>query len=415
MNISIITTLLLLVKSINRKDINYENVSVKVENNLLTISMSGHIDSSNSPKVEEEINKLIKKAPTLSIVIDCQNLEYISSAGLRVILRLSKDHEDLKLINVASAVYEVFEMTGFSELIHVEKAYRTLSIEGCEIIGQGANGKVYRLDPDTIIKVYNNPDSLPEIRRERELARKAFVLGIPTAIPYDVVKVGTGYGSVFELLNAKSFTKLLNADPSSKDKLIDLYVDLLKKIHGTTVEPGDLPDQKETAKGWVKYLENYLPSDQYQKLVKLFDEVPDTHKMIHGDYHTKNMMMQNNDVLLIDMDTLAMGHPVFEFSSMYLAYVGSGLIDKKDVTDFLGIDAEIAKYFFNESMKKYLNTTDQKRVDEVVNKASVVGMVRLMRRTIKRIGLDTPKGKALYDACEAKLTELLKTVDSLAW
>lgn len=90
-------------------------------------------------------------------------------------MRLSKDHEDLKLINVASAVYEVFEMTGFSELIHVEKAYRTLSIDGCEIIGQGANGKVYRLDPDAIIKVYNNPDSLPEINRERELARKAFL------------------------------------------------------------------------------------------------------------------------------------------------------------------------------------------------------------------------------------------------
>lgn len=248
-------------------------------------------------------------------------------------MRLSKDHEDLKLINVASAVYEVFEMTGFSELIHVEKAYRTLSIDGCEIIGQGANGKVYRLDPDAIIKVYNNPDSLPEINRERELARKAF-FGIPTAIPYDVVKVGNGYGSVFELLNAKSFTKLLVADPSSKDKLIDLYVVLLKKIHSTTVEPSDLPDQKEVGKKWVNYLENYLPKDQYDKLVKLFDEVPDTHKMIHGDYHTKNIMLQNGEVLLIDMDTLAMGHPVFEISSMYLAFVGFGLVDPKISNNF---------------------------------------------------------------------------------
>src|SRR5574344_1597425 len=265
MNISIITTLLLLVKSINRKDINYENVSVKVENNLLTISMSGHIDSSNSPKVEEEINKLIKKAPTLSIVIDCQNLEYISSAGLRVILRLSKDHEDLKLINVASAVYEVFEMTGFSELIHVEKAYRTLSIEECEIIGQGANGKVYRLDPDAIIKVYNNPDSLPEINRERELARKAFVLGIPTAIPYDVVKVGNGYGSVFELLNAKSFSKLLNEDPTKIDYYVGLYVDLLKKIHSTDVEEGSMPNMKEVAYHWAEYLVDYLPQEESAK------------------------------------------------------------------------------------------------------------------------------------------------------
>src|SRR5574344_2999539 len=111
-------------------------------------------------------------------------------------------------------------MTRFSELIHVEKAYRVISIEGCEVIGQGSNGKVYRLDPDTIIKVYNNPDALPDIRRERELARKAFVKGIPTAIPYDVVKVGAGYGSVFELLSAKSFSKLLKEDPGKIDEIV---------------------------------------------------------------------------------------------------------------------------------------------------------------------------------------------------
>ena len=81
--------------------------------------------------------------------------------------------------------------------------------EGCEVIGEGANGIVYRTDPDTIVKVYKNHDALEEIHNERELARKAFVLGIPTAIPYDVVRVGEGYGSVFELLNAKSFAKII--------------------------------------------------------------------------------------------------------------------------------------------------------------------------------------------------------------
>ena len=142
----------------------------------------------------------------------------------RIILRLKKNNASLKIINVSSDVYEIFEMTGFSEIMPIEKAYREFSVEGCEIIGQGANGKVYRIDPETIIKVYNNPDSLPDIKRERELARKAFVLGIPTAIPYDVVKVGDGYGSVFELLNAKSFAKQTGADEEklTKDNMKEL-------------------------------------------------------------------------------------------------------------------------------------------------------------------------------------------------
>lgn len=47
-------------------------------------------------------------------------------------------------------------MTGFTEMLPVEKAFREISVDGCEVIGQGANGAVYRINPEIIIKVYNN-------------------------------------------------------------------------------------------------------------------------------------------------------------------------------------------------------------------------------------------------------------------
>lgn len=153
-------------------------------------------------------------------MFDLENLEYISSAGLRVLLRVRKAEPTLRLVNVSPDVYEILDMTGFAEIIPTEKAYRRLSVDGCEVIGRGANGEVYRLDNDTIIKVYLNPDSLPDIQRERELARKAFVLDIPTAIPYDVVKVGSSYGSVFELLNAQSFAKLISTAADLKARKV---------------------------------------------------------------------------------------------------------------------------------------------------------------------------------------------------
>jgi hypothetical protein len=64
-------------------------------------------------------------------------------------------------------------------------------------------------------------------------------------------------------------------------------------------------------------------------------------------------------------------------------------------------------------MKKYLNTTDQKRVDEVVHKAMVVGMVKMMRRTIKRIGIDSPENKPLIEVYKKNLTQLLQEVETL--
>lgn len=389
------------------------NVSGHIDNGKLIIDLSGHIDSSNSSALETDINRIRAEHPQGGLTLDALHLEYISSAGLRVILRLTQKEEDIKLINVSSSVYEVLEMTGFTEMLKVEKAFRVISIEGCEIIGQGANGKVYRLDPDTIIKVYNNPDALPEINRERELARKAFVLGIPTAIPYDVVKVGQGYGSVFELLNAKSFSKLINTNPEKIDTYIKLYVDLLKKIHSTEVEVGQMPSMKETALNWAEFLKDYLPSEQGAKLVRLIKEVPDRNTMIHGDYHTKNVMMQNDEVLLIDMDTLSVGHPIFEFASMYLAYEGFGIIDHNAVTDFMGIPYETALDFFHKATKLYLNTEDEKRYQEVKDKAMLVGFTRLMRRSIRRLGFDSPKGGPLIEACKKNIIELLGRVDSL--
>ena len=383
------------------------------ENGVLTVFLEGRIDSSNSEQVGAELDKITAENSGGSIVLDAENLEYISSAGLRVILRLRKRISDLKIVNASSEVYDIFDMTGFTEMITIEKAYRRLSIEGCEVIGQGANGKVYRLDPDTIIKVYYNSDALPDIHRERELARKAFVMGIPTAIPYDVVKVGDSYGSVFELLSAKSFAKLIAAEPEKLDYYVGLYVDLLKKIHATELKPGDMPDMKEVALGWAEFLRDYLPEDKAEKLVNLVKAVPEDNHMMHGDYHIKNVMMQNGEVLLIDMDTLCMGHPVFEMASVFLAYVGYSENDHSISQSFMGVPHDICEQIWDKTCRLYYGTDDEEKLKELTDKAKVIGYTRMMRRTIRRNGFDTEAGRKDIETCRKHIEELLETVTTL--
>lgn len=390
-----------------------ENVTYKMQDDTLVLAFNGKISSENAAAAETKINEIVKSEAHQNVVIDAENLEYISSAGLRVILRLKKAEPSLKIINVSADVYEIFDMTGFAEIMTVEKAYRKLSIEGCEVIGKGANGTVYRLDPDTIIKVYHNADALADIHRERELARRAFVLGIPTAIPYDVVKVGDTYGSVFELLNAKSFAKLIKAEPENIDKYVGLYVDLLHKIHGTEVKPEDMPDMRDVAIDWVKFLKDYLPEDKWKKLLALVEAVPVRHQMLHGDYHIKNVMMQNGEVLLIDMDTLCQGHPVFELASMYNAYVGFSELDHNVSMDFLGISHDTSVAIWKKSLPLYLGTDDAAKVAEVEQKAMLIGYTRLMRRRIRRNGFDSEEGRREIETYKNHIIELLEKVDTL--
>ena len=384
------------------------------ENNALTIFLEGKIDSLSAPGLEEEINQLRRKYPVKTIILDCDKLEYTTSAGLRVILRVKQEVEDTRLINVHSEIYDIFDMTGFTEMMTIEKAYRVISVEGCEVIGQGANGKIYRIDRDTIVKVFLNADALEEIHRQRELARTAFVLGIPTAIPFDVVRIESGgLGSVYELLNATSYAKLLIRGEKTLDEVAEMSIKMLKLIHSKVVKPGSMPDMKAVALDWADFLKDYLSEELYTRLHALIEAVPVDMHMMHGDYHIKNVMLQNGESLLIDMDTLCHGHPIFELASMYNSYEGYSVLDHSNVTDFLGISYETAIAFWRKSLELYLGTKDVSVLNEVENKAKIIGYTRIMRRRIRRNGFDTESGRAEIENCRKVLADLLPKTDTL--
>ena len=312
-----------------------------------------------------------------------------------------------------AAVYEILDITGFTELLPVERAYRSVSVEGCEAIGQGANGVVYRLDKDTAVKVYRNPDSLPDVRRERELARKAFVLGIPTAIPYDVVRVNGSYGSVFELLNSRSFSKLIAAEPENIDKYIGLYVELMRKMHSTHVAPGEMPDMKEFGRDCVSYCRERLAPELGAKLAALVEAIPDTGTMIHGDFHTNNIVMQNDEVLLLDMDTLSVGHPIFELAYMYMGFVGFGEENPEVTVSFLRMPCETARLFWRKALRLYLGTEDEEYVRSVEERAMVLAYARMLRRSLRRRALESEAGRRSVALYERHLNELLPGLDRL--
>ena len=334
----------------------------------MNIKLHGRIDSTNAAQMEQELLAQARNGEDSTLVLDMQDLEYISSAGLRVILRFKKEYPDLRIVNVNSEVYEILDMTGFTQIMPVEKAYRVVSVEGCEEIGRGANGTIYRIDKDNVVKVYNNADALADIQHEREVAKLALILGIPTAISYDVVRVGDSYGSVFELLDAKSFAKILAREPEKFDWCVSEYVKMLKKIHGTVVPAGKLPSSKEDLLARIRRTKNVLPEEIGNKLIALTEAIPDDGHMVHGDYHTKNILLSGDEVLVIDMDTLSVGHPVFDFVQMYNAYIGYSENDPDVVLKFQGFSMETANRFWHDSLALYLGTKDEQKIKEVADK-----------------------------------------------
>ena len=239
----------------------------------LTIRLCGRIDSSNAAEFEKEVFALIEENGAKSVILDASDTEYISSAGLRVVLKLKKTVADSKIINASPEVYDIFSITGFVDIIDVKKAFREMSVEGCEIIGKGGHGTVYRINGDTILKLYSETEPLAEIERETEFARNAFVAGIPTAIPFDVVKCGNQYGSVFELINADTMGNLLAANPDKYEEYSKKYVDLVNTLHTTEADTSRLSCIKDLYNQWADEMAEFLTADEIGILHEIINSV----------------------------------------------------------------------------------------------------------------------------------------------
>jgi anti-sigma B factor antagonist len=95
------------------------NITKTVNGKDFLVSLEGRLDTTTAPKFEEFIAENIFKMDTLTL--DCAGLEYVSSAGLRVLLSAQKRLKDgMKLKNVCELVMEVFEMTGFVDILAIE-------------------------------------------------------------------------------------------------------------------------------------------------------------------------------------------------------------------------------------------------------------------------------------------------------
>ncbi|MGN0814917.1 MAG: STAS domain-containing protein [Candidatus Coproplasma sp.] len=96
------------------------NIQKVFENGTLSFSLEGRLDTTTAPELERELGEL---NGVMDLVIDMKGLEYISSAGLRVILKAQKIMNTkgaMKLVNVGESIMEVFEITGFADILTIE-------------------------------------------------------------------------------------------------------------------------------------------------------------------------------------------------------------------------------------------------------------------------------------------------------
>ena len=357
------------------------NYSYKLDNDVLKVSLEGRLDTEASVKFETEIAVISKENPHASMVIDAEGLNYISSSGLRVILKMAKAEKDFRIENVCSTVYEVFELTGFSKIIKMSKALRKIDLEKCEKIGFGGNGAVYRISEDEIVKVNYNPETYEGLDKELARAKEAFILGIPTAISFDLVDCGEGKrGVVYETIKSLTLGETMQNAPERMEELTEKYIEQLNHLHSIRTDNPIFGSAKENYRNQVANASKFLTEEEGELLKLILEALPEGDRLVHCDAHPKNLMIQNGEMLWIDMEQMSAGHPIYDLIS--IAVILNGMRTDEMIMGIAGMNNATVALLKDCFIRKYFKTEDPEMIQKF---GSMLDGLRLIR-TVFAIG-----------------------------
>lgn len=225
-------------------------------------------------------------------------------------------------------------------MLDVHKKLREVSVEGCALLGEGANGKVYRFTEDEMIKVFRPGITLDAIEQEREASRKAFLLGVPCAIAFDTVRCGESYGTIYEMLKAATLTERIRENPDTLPRYAEASAKILRQLHETEVPEGQMPKASRLLHNTIDAVAADFTPEETALMHRLYDAIPEMNRFIHNDYHAKNIMESNGELLLIDLGDAGAGNPAIDLIHCLMIYklIGGGLAQHApDEMSFIGL------------------------------------------------------------------------------
>ena len=155
----------------------------------------------------------------------------------------------------------------------------------------------------------------------------------------------------------------------------------------------------------MKEIKPYLDEKDGDKCFELIDNVPDRMTFVHGDCHFKNIMVQGDDFLLIDMDTLSRGHPIFELAALRAPYVAFEEDDPGNNERFLGVSATFSMTLYNRIINLYFGNEDQ----AIKDKIALVCYIHMVWWTLT----NQRDNEKRFNGCKKRLEILLRKCNDL--
>ena len=259
--------------------------------------------------------------------------------------------------------------------------YRSVTFDESTRIGGGVSGSVYRLDEEKILKVYAEGFSEDEVQRLYKICETLTNNGIDTAKTYEVVKAGNALGIIQEYIDGKPLPHLIAGKLESRKDAAVKMGQLCKKVHSIKADEDIFIPLSKMFEGILSRCKGTLSPKEKDELNKLIDNLPGKKCVLHGDYHENNILFKDGTYYLIDLDSMCIGSPIFEFMQFFCVYENPIPEEFQDMVD---LRPEASLNIRRTFLKTYFGTDDERIIDRCSECSSKLGdLNRLLGRCLQ--------------------------------
>lgn len=196
---------------------------------------------------------------------------------------------------------------------------------------------------------------------------------MPTAISFDIVRVGDQLGLVYELLDADTLSACVRREPDRVDEFARLYAALFRQLHAIHVPLGSsIPSALDVVTAAIHSISRYFDTPSIDLMLSIVGSIPQDDRLLHCDLQSKNAMIQGDEMMLIDMGEVGYGHPLIDLGNSYSAMVS--LIGPYE--DIIGLPRELGADLWQRMIGYYFEGLTGGDLNHRIEQIRVASLIR---------------------------------------
>ena len=322
------------------------------------LTLKGDLDGQGGRGLETAMN-----ADNI-FTLDFDGVSSVNFAAIRAILRCRKNGMRFNIINASANVIEMFEDTGASSFLNVFRKPKSLDISKYEEFGGGYLSRSFNSeDGDSMLKYYGQRVPAEVVYREKSVARKVFLFGIPTPMVGPLHCSDGNFAIDFERIEGKrSLSRVIADEPERLEEISIKFANMCKELHSTPCDTNMFEPRVEAYRNAVLNCKE-ISDEEKAKVLAFIDNIPAATTCLHGDMQLSNIITNGEEYLWIDLSDFGYGNPMLDIGMWFFLSI---LNSEQRIDQIFHLTKEQIVSCWRIFAREYFGADTEEKQDEVM-------------------------------------------------